>query len=52
MWKHFLYADGDIDEVACNVLATLSAELSGADIETIALALRRHAALSVTDVDP
>ena len=52
MWKHFLYADGDIDEVACSVLATLSADLSGADIETIALALRRHAALSITDVDP
>ena len=52
MWKHFLYADGDIDEGACNVLATLSEEFSGADIETIALALRRHAALTDTKVDP
>ena len=52
LWKHFLYTDGDIDEVACSVLATLSVELSGADIETIALALRRHAAITVTEVDP
>ena len=52
MWKHFLYADGDIDDEACSVLATLSEEFSGADIETIALALRRHAALAVIEVDP
>ena len=52
MWKHFLYADGDIDQAACDVLATLSEKLTGADIETIALALRRHAALTATEVDP
>ena len=51
MWKHFLYADEDVDKSACNVLATLSKELSGADIETIALALRRHATLTSTTVD-
>ena len=51
MWKHFLYADRNIDEGACSILARLSEELSGADIETIALALRRHATLTVTDVD-
>lgn len=52
MWKHFLYADGSVDEGVCSVLATLSEQLSGADIEIIALALRRHAALTVTEVDP
>ena len=52
LWKYFFYADGDADEVACDVLATLSKHLSGADIETIALAVRRHAALTSTEVDP
>ena len=48
----FLYVDADLAEDVCSVLATLSEQLSGADIETIALALRRHAALTVTEVDP
>ena len=52
MWKHFLYAGGDIEEVECSVLGTLSDGLSGADIEIIALALRRHAAITVSEFDP
>ena len=52
MWKHFLYVGRDTDELACSVLATLSESLSGADIETIALALRRHSALTNSDIDP
>ena len=38
LWKHFLYSDRDVDKGACKVLAILSEGLSGADIETIALA--------------
>ena len=52
LWKYLLYADGDVDEVACDVLATLSKDLSGADIETIALAVRRHSVLTDTEVNP
>ena len=51
MWKHFLYADADVEDGSSSVLATLSENLSGADIETIALAARRHAALTGSDVD-
>ena len=50
MWRHFLYAD-ESDNSTAAVLAALSEGLSGADIQTIALAARRHAVLASHKVD-
>ena len=52
MWRHFLFSDADVEDEVSSVLATLSENLSGADIETIALAVRRHTVLTGCEVDP
>ena len=51
MWRHFLFEDCNKDDSVCSFLATLSVELSGSDIEMIALALRRNAALTDSKID-
>ncbi len=44
LWRHFLFEDQDEHNVS-ELLATISAYLSGADIEAISLTARRHAVL-------
>ena len=44
LWRHFLFEDHDEHKVS-ELLATISAYLSGADIEAISLTARRHAVL-------
>jgi hypothetical protein len=50
LWRHFLFEDKD-DEALAHVFAAISAGLSGADIETIALTARRHALLAAREID-
>jgi SpoVK/Ycf46/Vps4 family AAA+-type ATPase len=50
LWRFFLFEDKDVDGFS-EVFAAISAGLSGADIETIALTARRHALLASRDLD-
>jgi SpoVK/Ycf46/Vps4 family AAA+-type ATPase len=50
LWRYFLFEDKDHDGFA-EVLAAISSNLTGADIETIALTARRHALLSSRELD-
>jgi hypothetical protein len=50
MWRYFLFADDDKENIA-HILAALSAGLSGADIESIGLTARRHAVIDKRPVD-
>lgn len=49
LWHHFLYRGDDGKQKDIDLLARVSDELSGADIENIALAARRRAILSDGD---
>ena len=51
MWKHFLAKEDVLSKRVYSLLATLSHNLSGADIEAIALSLRRNAVLNNSDID-
>lgn len=51
MWRHFLFEDSINYDNTCNFLAKLSDKLSGSDIESISLALRRNAVLTNSDID-
>ncbi|MGS0737824.1 AAA family ATPase [Pseudomonas sp. GG8] len=50
LWNYFLFKDSGSD-ADLNMLAKLSATLSGADIESIALAARRDAVIKDTELD-
>ena len=50
LWRHFLFEDHDEHNVS-ELLATISACLSGADIEAISLTARRHAVLDSKPLD-
>jgi KaiC/GvpD/RAD55 family RecA-like ATPase len=50
LWRHFLYEDKD-DSGMSKILAEISDGLSGADIENISLAARRHSLLEARDLD-
>ena len=50
MWGSILFADDDKESIA-HILASLSAGLSGADIESIGLTARRHAVIDKRSVD-
>ena len=50
LWAHFLFEDQDESQLS-ELLASFSEGLSGADIEAIALAARRHALLDSRSVD-
>jgi hypothetical protein len=50
LWRHFLFEDKD-EYGASEILAVISDEMSGADIETIALTARRHALLEKRGLD-
>ena len=50
LWRHFLFEDHDEHNVS-ELLATISADLSGADIEAISLTARRHAVLDSRPVN-
>jgi SpoVK/Ycf46/Vps4 family AAA+-type ATPase len=48
LWLHFLYEDNDEKRDEAALLARVSGDLNGADIENIGLAARRRAILSAT----
>ncbi len=50
LWRHFLFEDHDEHNLS-ELLATISARLSGADIEAIGLTARRHALLDSRPVN-
>lgn len=50
LWRYFLFEDKDGDRFA-DIFAAISAGLSGADIETIALTARRHALIASRELD-
>ena len=50
MWKYFLFADDDNENVS-HLLGGLSGGMSGADIESIGLTARRHAVIDKRAVD-
>ena len=50
LWAHFLFEDEDENRLS-KLLASFSENLSGADIESIGLAARRHALLDSRSVD-
>jgi hypothetical protein len=50
LWNYFLFCD-DGDSGTINALAKISADLSGADIESISLAARRHALITGSKID-
>lgn len=50
LWSHFLFCDGG-ESCVINALAKISSNLSGADIESISLAARRHAVITDSVVD-
>ncbi len=50
LWRHFLFEDHDEHNFS-ELLATISARLSGADIEAIGLTARRHALLDSRPVN-
>jgi len=50
LWSHFLFSDGG-EPGAVTALAKISAKLSGADIESISLAARRHAIIHDSAID-
>ena len=50
LWRHFLFED-HVEHNLSELLATISADLSGADIEAISLTARRHAVLDSKPVN-
>ena len=50
LWRHFLFEDHDEDSLS-ELLAAISAYLSGADIEAISLTARRHAVLDAKAIN-
>jgi len=50
LWLHFLFADDPDQKPLAEIFAVASAGRSGADIETIAHAARRHAVLNSAEV--
>lgn len=50
LWRHFMFGD-NLDEPTAVHLAKVSKGLSGADIETISLGLRRRAVLNDVPID-
>ncbi len=50
LWAHFLYSD-NTDALMLGPIAKVSEGLSGADIEAISIAARRHAILNNTCID-
>jgi hypothetical protein len=51
MWLHFLYEDAPDKEHTAGLLAALSEDLSGADIENLALTARRQSVLEKRALD-
>ena len=52
LWRHFLYADQKNKDSDVAILAAVSAGLSGADIENVALTARRQNVLEGQPIDP
>ncbi len=51
MWRHFLFDDGEASGSVLRALSAVSSELSGADIENIALAARRQSVIDGADIN-